>query len=325
MTPSGWACHGGMHVVHAEDDAIASWLTAKYVGEGKTHGAYISEVRNALVEEAAIRRCMLLAERTGCALYVLHIAAGSGVAALAEGRSKGLPFYGETLSCYLSFTQDELWDEGEITVGDRTYPRRGLLFNNYPSIKTAADRELLWEAIADGRLDVVATDHCLIDVADRYQLHGAELPFPQGGQAAVELRLPLLYSSGVVPGRIGVSRFVELASTAPAKLLGLWPQKGEIAAGADADIVVFDPAKVWTVDWRDNLHMSAPYSCWQGWELTGKARTTILRGSVLVEDESWVGSTTGGRFLERKLLPEVVGPAPDLDFVFQARQAAVTL
>src|SRR5581483_12087364 len=110
------AKHGGMSVVHAEDDAIASWLTEKYIREGKTHGAYICEVRGPLVEEAAVRRAMLLAERAGSPLYVLHIAAGSAIDALNEGRSRGLPFYGETLTTYLHFTQEEMWDDRPVEV-----------------------------------------------------------------------------------------------------------------------------------------------------------------------------------------------------------------
>ena len=149
--------HGGMSVVHAEDDAIANWLTGKYVREGKTHGAYICEVRGPIVEEAAIRRAMFLAERTGSPLYVLHMAAGSGIEALAEKRAQGLPFYGETLSAYLSFTQDDIWDESPIEVDGKTYNARGLLFNNYPVPKfPARPRRLLGGAgrrAAAGRRD----------------------------------------------------------------------------------------------------------------------------------------------------------------------------
>jgi dihydropyrimidinase len=143
MTTYGWMCDdghrygvmcavaeaGGLSVIHAEDDSIARWLTKKYVREGKTHGAYISETRPALVEEAAIRRAILLAERSGSGLYVLHVAAGTGACAIAEARSRGLPCYGETLTAYLSFTADELWQED-----------RGLLYNNYPTIKTQRTR-----------------------------------------------------------------------------------------------------------------------------------------------------------------------------------------
>jgi dihydropyrimidinase len=303
--------HGGMSVVHAEDDDIANFLTARYLREGKKHGAYISEVRDSLVEEAAVRRCLLLAERSGSPLYILHMAAGAAIDALAEARARGLPVYGETLPVYLSFTQDDLWDDAEVEVEGQRFPYKGLLHNNYPTIKTAADREACWQALADGRLHTVGSDHALVSVRDRFLAMGVELPFVQAGQAANEIRVPLVYDRGVRTGRISASRWVELVATNPAKLMGLWPRKGELLEGADADIVVFDPQRRWTVDWQETLHMSAEYSIWQGWELQGRVRDTILRGRLLVEDAAWAdgSSRTDGRFLERRIAPEVARPA----------------
>ena len=292
--------HGGLSVVHAEDDAIANWLTKKYLREGKTHGAYIAETRPALVEEAAVRRAMLLAERTGSPLYVLHMAAGTAVAALTESRARGLPFYGETLTPYLSFTSDKLWDDAN----------RGLLWNNYPTIKSQEDQDVLWAALADDRLQTVGSDHFLIKATDRYEKMGTTVDALQCGQAGVELRLPVLYHLGVHQGRLSANRFVEVVSTNPAKIMGLYPRKGTLAVGSDADIVLFDPRQTWTVRHED-LHMTADYSCWEGWELTGKVRTTVLRGAILVEDGRLVGDTRSGQFLARRLLPEIVAnPRP---------------
>ena len=245
---------GGMSVVHAEDDAILSWLTKKYVREGKTHGAYICETRGPLVEEAAIRRAMLLAERSGSPLYVLHMAAESGILALNEGRAKGLPFYGETLLAYVSFCQDDMWDDTPFEAGGRTFPQRGLLYNNNPAPKFKEDKHACLAAIADDRLQAVGTDHCTVSVEDRYDIFGTTVEAMQAGQAAVELRLPVLFELGVNGGRFNVNRFVELVSTNPAKLMGMWPQKGQIAVGSDADILVFDPNKKWTVPPRRPPH-----------------------------------------------------------------------
>ncbi len=315
------ARHGGMSVVHAEDDAIANWLTAQYIREGKTHGAYICEVRGPIVEEAAVRRAMFLAERAGSPLYILHMAAGSGIEALAESRSRGLPFYGETLSAYLSFTQDDIWDETPIEVNGTIYNARGCLYNNYPTPKFAEDRDTCWQAITDGRLQVVATDHALVSLKDRFETMSTTIDNMQAGQAAVELRIPLLYDQGVNKRRFSANRWVELISTNPAKIMGLWPRKGQIAEGSDADIVVFDPNKSWTVRWQD-LHMSTEYNCWDGWELTGKVRDTILRGSVIVDNEEWIGDKGGGRFIPRTLLPEVV--SGNFAFTAQAVGEALT-
>jgi dihydropyrimidinase len=315
------AKHGGMSVVHAEDDALANWLTRKYIREGKIHGAYICETRGPIVEEAAVRRAMFLAEKTGSALYVLHMAAGSAIAALAEGSSRGLPFYGETLSAYLSFTQEEMWDDTPLERGGKTYIGRGMLYNNYPTLKFPADREACWVALADGRLCTVGTDHSSTPVVDRFEKMGATLDtFVQAGQSAVELRLPLLYHQGVVGGRISENRWVELACTNPAKLMGMWPRKGELAVGADADVVVFDPSHTWTVDYRE-LHMSADFNIWDGWEINGGVRDTMLRGDLLVENRQWVGSATSGRFVERTLLPELIHPTPDRRLLHQSAGA----
>jgi dihydropyrimidinase len=296
------AQHGGLHVLHAEDQAIIDWLTAKYVRERKLHGAYTAETRGPLVEEAAIRRAILLSERTGCPLYVLHVGAGTGAAAIKEARSRRVPVFGETLICYLSFTSDKLWDDAN----------HGLLWNNWPALKGSDDRSALWQAIADDCLQVVSSDHYVVKFADRYRGMGETVATGgQAGQASIEMRLPVLFHLGVNKGGLTLERFVELVSTNPAKLMGLYPRKGVLQPGSDADIVILDPGKSWTVTCRDH-HMSADYNCWEGWELQGKVRSTVLRGIPLVIDEVWVGNKTGGRFLERRIDPRFVGPDADL-------------
>jgi dihydropyrimidinase len=293
---------GGMSLVHAEDDAIMRWLTAKYDREGKTHGAYVTETRGSLVEEAAVRRALLLAERSGSPLYVLHVAAGAAVDALADARARGFPAYGETLAAYLSFTQDDLWDREPITINGTTYPDRGLLYNNYPVPKAATDQAAIWAAIAANRLQVVSSDHFLAKAVDRYTKQGTTIHSMQSGQAAVELRIPVLYTLGVTTGRITLSRFVDLISTNPAKLMGLYPRKGTLAVGSDADVLIFDQNFRRRVRVED-LHMDTDYSCWAGWDLTGIADTVLLRGRPLIEAQESTGPRGGGRFVEREILP----------------------
>jgi dihydropyrimidinase len=288
--------HGGLHILHAEDQAIIDWLTAKYVREGKLHGAYTAETRGPIVEEAAIRRAILLSERTGCPLYVLHVGAGTGAQAIREARARNARVFGETLLCYLSFTSDDLWDDS----------KDGLLWNNWPAVKGHEDRAVLWRAIEDNTLQVVSSDHYVVKREDRYRGMGTTVEGGgQAGQAAVEMRLPVLFHVGVNSGRLSVERFVDLVATNPARLMGLHPRKGVLEAGSDADIVIFDPNRSWTVRQTEH-HMSADYNCWEGWELRGKVRTTILRGSPLVVDERWVGSKEGGRYLERSVDNELL-------------------
>jgi dihydropyrimidinase len=301
------AKHGGLSIVHAEDDALANWLTKKYIREGKTHGGYISETRGSLVEELAIRRALLLAERTGSPLYIFHMAAGAGVHALAEARTKGLPMYGETLIVYLSYTAEKLFDDAN----------RGLLVSNFPTIKFQEDQDTLWAAVADDRLQVVSSDHYGLTAEARYKHMGTRVDTPQGGQNAVEMRVPVLFHRGVQEARIGLERFVELISTNPAKIMGLYPRKGALLPGSDADIVVIDPNRRWTVRAEEH-HMGGNYNAWEGWELGGKVVTTILRGTPLVENEQWVGSKTGGRYLPRTLMAEIVGASHDLSATFES-------
>jgi dihydropyrimidinase len=296
------AKHGGLHILHAEDQAIIDWLTAKYTQEGKTHGAYTSETRGPLVEEAAIRRAILLAERTGCPLYVFHVAAGMGAEAIREARAREAPIFGETLLCYLSFTADKLWDDAN----------RGLLWNNWPTLKTADDQAALWRAITDDTLQVVSSDHWAIKADDRYRGMGATIEGGgQAGQVSVEMRLPVLFHMACNDGEISLERFVDLVSSNPAKLMGLYPRKGALAVGSDADIVVFDPHKSWTVSHTDH-HMAADYNCWEGWTLRGKVKTTLLRGTALILDEQWVGPKAAGRFLKRRLDPRYISSRADL-------------
>ena len=295
------AKHGGLAIAHAEDDAIANWLLKKALREGRTHGAYVVETRGPLVEEAAVRRLALLAERSGAPLYFFHVGAGSAAQAIAEYRRRGVPIYGESLITYLSFTADKLWDD----------EHRGLLWNNYPVIKHQADQDRLWSALAADELQVVSSDHFCTTAETRYEHMGTRVDNLQAGQAAVEMRLPVLYSRGVAEGRIGLRRFVELVSTNAAKIMGLYPQKGALQVGSDADITVIDPSGSWQVRWQEH-HMVADYNCWEGEELKGRVKATVLRGTPLVLDGSWVGPTTAGSFLARTLDPRVVGPAADL-------------
>jgi dihydropyrimidinase len=303
--------NGGLSIVHAEDDAIANWLTQKYLREGKTHGAYIAETRGPLVEEAAVRRMILLAERSGSPLYVFHVAAGSAALAIGEARARDVPIYGETLIAYLSFTSDKLWDD----------EGRGLLWNNYPVIKSQEDQDILWQTISDDRLQAVSSDHFATSAADRFERMGTTIDSLQAGQASVEMRVPVLFHLGVHEGRIGIGRFVELISTNPAKIMGLYPRKGVIAVDSDADLVVIDPNRTWTVHAADH-HMSSDYNCWEDWELRGRITTTVLRGTLLVEDGAWVGPKGGGRYVERHLLPEVASKLIDFSITRESLQEA---
>ena len=147
---------------------------------------------------------------------------------------------------------------------------------------------------------------------------GTTVDTPQGGQNAVEMRVPVLFHRGVHEGRISLERFVELISTNPAKIMGLYPRKGALQVGSDADIVLIDPNRRWTVRAEDH-HMGGDYNAWEEWELQGKVVTTILRGTPLLENEQWVGSKTSGRYLPRTLIPEIAGASSDHSATLESR------
>lgn len=282
------ADHGGLSLVHAEDDAIAAWLTKRSLRRGNIHGSYISETHPALVEEAAVRRALLLAERAESPIYILHVSSAAALAAITQARTRGLPVYGETLLTYLSFTNEQV----------RTGEDGGLLWNNFPPLKCDSDRRTLREAVKDDRLQVVSSDQWA-NTYDERMASGTTIDRLQSGQAAVELRVPVLFHLLVNSGMIELERFVEVVATNPAKLMGIYPEKGDLQVGSDADIVLFDPHATWTIRHED-LHMRADWNCWDDWEITGRVALTLLRGEIMVEHGRWVGPRGSGHFLKRR-------------------------
>jgi dihydropyrimidinase len=273
---------GGLVMVHCEDDCIIDYNVRRLYAAGRQAGANIAEARPPLAEEAAIRRMIVLAQRSGCPLYVVHVSSRWGVEAIREARGRRLPVYGEVLHNYLAFT------------GDRYAGEDGLLYHNYPPLKSMDDQAALWDAIAAGDLDTVASDDFTIPRAAK--LSGPVVDNVPGGHNGIETRMDVLYSEGVASGRLPIQRYVRLTAESPAKLFGLYPRKGTIAVGSDADLAVIDPQAQETLT-LDRLHSACDYSLWDGWKLTGKVRATVLRGSVLVRDGAWVGPERIGRFV----------------------------
>jgi dihydropyrimidinase len=273
---------GGVVMVHAEDNCIINFNTRRLYAEGREAGRNIALARPPLAEEAAIRRMILLAERSGCPLYVVHVSSESGAAAIAEARSRRVPVFGEVLHNYLAFTSE-----------DYAKPD-GTLYHNYPPLKSPADQDALWSAIALGDLDTVASDDFTIPRSSK--LSGLVVDNVPGGHNGIETRMDVLFSEGVAKNRLTVEQFVKLTAEAPARLFGLYPRKGVIAVGSDADLVLIDPAARHTIR-LDELHSACDYSLWDGWELTGRVTATVLRGQVLVEDGNWVGPRHTGGFV----------------------------
>ena len=275
------ARHGGLTMVHCEDDCLIDFHVRQLYREGREHGSNIALARPGIVEEAAVSRMLLLARRSGSPLYVVHVSTLEAAEAIAQARGRHQPVYGEVL-------------HNQLVFSDEAYRcQHGLRFHNYPPLKSPADRDALWAGLPSD-LSTIASDDYTVPLAKK--LAGQRVDNLTGGHNGVETRLGVLWSEGVAKGRLSVDRFVELTSSGPAKVFGLYPQKGALLPGCDADIVVLDPQLRQRLT-LDTLHSDCDYSIWDGWECDGYPRTTIARGEVLVRSGAWVGPEHRGRFV----------------------------
>jgi dihydropyrimidinase len=289
------AKHGGIGVVHAENQAMQQYFAEKLISEGKTSGRFIEASRPGIVEEEAVRRAIFLAKKAGAGLFVLHNTYRGSVEAIAEARAKGQAVYGETCHNYLCFTNDDLVNR-----------ENGLRWSNFPPLRHAEDQAKLWQALISGSLQVVSTDDFTFPAETRDTM-GQELPDIECGHNGAETRVPVLFSEGVSKGRMSINRFVEIFSTNAAKIYGLYPQKGTIAPGSDADIVLIDPDLEKTIKLED-LH-TVDYSIWDDFEVKGVPIMTISRGKIIVENGTYVGQVGDGRFVKRKIDPQIIDSA----------------
>jgi dihydropyrimidinase len=280
------AKHGGILAIHAEDDDLVMYMYERLEREGDTDIRNMPLVHSAMSEDIAFHRVLRLARYVeGAAVYFVHVSARAGVDAIAEARGRGLPVYGETLHHYASFTAD-------------AYLRPdGVVFHTYPSLKSEEDRQRLWTGLRDGTLSTVATDELCTPRA--IKVRSRHVADATGGHVGVETRLPIIYTEGVSRRGMSLERFVAVTSENAAKILGLYPRKGAIAVGSDADLVVLDPTVKRTLRSAD-LHGS-DYSAWDGWDVHAWPRQVLLRGTVAVDDGKLLGRPGDGRRVPGKL------------------------
>ncbi len=288
---------GGLTAVHCENHGIVSSLRARFAREGKTAPQYHALSRPAEAEAEAVSRMIRLSEAVGGApLYVVHLSSRAGLEEVRRGRARGLPVFAETCPQYL-LLGDERY--GEPDLG-------GLKYVMSPPLRKESDRKALWEGLGDGSIQTVATDHCPFFLERKKEVSGGSFLSCPNGAPGIETRMALLYSEGVAAGRIGIERFVELTSTAPARIMGLHPRKGAIAAGSDADIVLVDPKKRVRLA-SSALHQRVDYTPFEGFELRGYPVLTMLRGKVIFQDGRFMGARGEGLFLPRGL-PDLAAP-----------------
>ncbi|MGZ5256353.1 MAG: amidohydrolase family protein [Burkholderiales bacterium] len=280
----------GMCVMHCEDNDIVMHMYDKLIREGRVGFEHLAEVHNAMSEELSFRRVLGIARNVpGIALYFLHVSAASGVEAIREARANGMPMYGETLHQYLMYTEED-------------YKRpNGQIYHMYPSLKSEHDRNALWAGTVDNTIHTVATDEVCCSL--KLKTHGKRIDDTTGGNVGVEPRVAVMYSEMVGRRGYSIEKFVDLVSSNAAKILGLYPRKGALTAGADADITVLDPSKR-TIIRKEMLHES-DYTPWEGHEVHAWPSLTVLRGKVVVEDGQFLGDLKDGQYLYRKISDEI--------------------
>lgn len=280
------AREGGLGVIHSEDNDIVMHMYDKLFREGRTGFENMAEVHNVLSEDISFRRVIRLAENIeGTALYMMHVSAASGVQAIAESRARNFPIYGETLHQYMMYSSED-------------YRRpNGQIYHTYPSLKSKADQAALWRGTAEGTIHSVATDEVCCTLSVKVQ--GKRIDDTTGGNSGVEPRLGVMYTEMVSKRGYGLERFVDLVSSNAARIMGLYPRKGALAAGSDADITLLDPSQKRVVR-KEDLH-ETDYSPWEGHEVTAWPVLTILRGKVVVEDGEFHGAESDGQYLTRKI------------------------
>jgi dihydropyrimidinase len=286
---------GGLAAIHAEDNDIVMHMYEKLMREQRTGFENMAEVHNTLSEELSFNRVIRLACNVeGAALYMMHTSAATGVRAIADARSRGFPIYGETLHQYLLYTAE-----------DYKKPN-GQIYHTYPSLKFKEDQEALWQATDHGAIQTVATDEICCPL--RIKLQGRRIDDTTGGNAGVEPRVSLMYTETVEKRGYSLSDFVGLVSTNAAKIMGLYPRKGALAVGSDADIVLLDASKRHIVRAAE-MH-EADYSPWEGRDLAAWPSLTMLRGKIVVENGAFRGDLKDGQWLTRKVPDEIrVRPA----------------
>ena len=280
--------NGGTICMHAENGGVIDVLVQRALAEGKTAPKYHALTRPARAEAEATHRAIALAEIADVPIYIVHLSAAEALEMVTEARDRGLPAFAETCPQYLFLSYDNYEEPGF----------EGAKYVMSPPLREQAKQSALWRGLAFNDLQCISTDHCPFCMKEQKELGRNDFSKIPNGAPGVETRMSLVYDGGVRPGRITLNRFVELTSTSPAKIFGLFPRKGTIAPGSDADIVVFDPNRKLTLSAK-TLHMKVDYNPYEGREVTGATDTVLSRGRVIIENGTFVGRKGGGSFLKR--------------------------
>ena len=282
------ANNGGLVCMHAENGNAIDVIVQQALAEGKKAPKYHALTRPTTAEAEATARAIALAEMAGAPVYIVHLSCNDALEKVREARDRGLPVYAETCPQYLYLSIDNFDVPGF----------EGAKYVFTPPLREKWHQEKLWNGLKRDHLQVVSTDHCPFCFKEQKELgRGDFTKIPNGGPG-VEHRMSLIYSGGVAAGRFSVNRFVELVSTTPAKLFGLYPRKGTIAVGSDADLVIFDPNRKHTISAKTH-HMRVDYSMFEGIQVSGMPSTVFSRGRVVVDEDKFLGRAGAGEFVKR--------------------------
>jgi dihydropyrimidinase len=278
---------GALVMVHAENGDAAYWLQNKFVAEGKTEPKYHATTRPPRVEAEATARAIAMAEIVGAPLYVVHLSCQEALDEVLRGRLRGVDVQAETCTQYLYISEEDL-DRPNF---------EGAKYVFTPPPRQKHQHEVLWQALANGSLQAVSSDHAPWSFAEQKTRGRDDFSKIPNGGPGIEERVMMVYQ-GVNEGHFTLNRFVDLVATSPARMFGLYPQKGTIAIGSDADILVWDPNAEMTVT-QSALHHAVDYTLYEGRSIRGLPRTVTLRGKVIVKEREFVGEPGAGQFLHR--------------------------
>jgi dihydropyrimidinase len=287
------ADNGSIIMMHAENGSVIDLLVQQAIAAGNTAPVYHGLTRPWQTEAEATHRAIMLADLTGAPLYVVHVSAKQAVAQIAAARDRGQNVFGETCPQYLYLSLEE-------QLGAPGFEGAKWVCSTPLRSRAEGHQDHMWQSLRTNDLQMVSTDHCPFCMKGQKDMGIGNFSKIPNGIGGIEHRMDLLYQ-GVVDGHISLSRWVEVTSTTPARMFGMYGRKGVIQPGADGDIVVYDPRGHTSIGLGKTHHMNMDYSAWEGFEINGHVDTVLSRGRVIVDDNQYVGSKGDGKFIKRGL------------------------
>jgi dihydropyrimidinase len=283
------AKNGALICMHAENGSVIDVIVQQALADGKTAPIYHALTRPTVAEAEAVQRAIAMAEIAGAPVYIVHLSSEDALNQVREARDRGLPAFAETCPQYLLLSLEE-------TMNHNSFEDAKWVLT--PPLREKKNQPKLWDGLKDDHLQVVSTDHCPFCFADQKILGVNDFTKIPNGGPGIENRMQLIHHHGVNEGKISLNRFVEITSTAPARIFGMYPKKGTIAPGSDADLVLWDPKAEHTISAKTH-NMRVDYSMFEGFKVRGNAKQVYSRGERIVENGKYLGKAGRGSYLRR--------------------------